>query len=68
MSDFDVDKYRTFYECDEHWELRRAFILKHRDRFSEEEIICLAQVFTNIEFLGCRFVIICFFFYKYVKY
>lgn len=27
----------------------------HRDKFSEEEIVCLARVFTNIEFLGCRY-------------
>ncbi|XP_063705505.1 partner of xrn-2 protein 1-like [Culicoides brevitarsis] len=51
----DVDKYRTFYECDEHWELKRAFMMAHKDRFSEEELVCLAQVFTNIEFMGCKY-------------
>lgn len=27
----------------------------HRDKFSEDEIVCLARVFTNVEFLGCRY-------------
>ncbi|XP_063234179.1 uncharacterized protein LOC134537549 [Bacillus rossius redtenbacheri] len=51
----NVDKYRTEFECDEHWELRRKFLIAHRDKFSEDELVCLAQTFTNIEFLGCRY-------------
>lgn len=27
----------------------------HKDKFSEDETVCLARVFTNIEFLGCRY-------------
>lgn len=27
----------------------------HRDKFTEDEIVCLARVFTNVEFLGCRY-------------
>lgn len=27
----------------------------HRDKFEEDEIVCLARVFTNVEFLGCRY-------------
>ncbi|XP_055598043.1 partner of xrn-2 protein 1-like [Uranotaenia lowii] len=52
---FDVNKYRSFYECDEHWELRKMFMEAHMERFSEDELVCLAQVFTNVEFLGCRY-------------
>ncbi|XP_035784245.1 partner of xrn-2 protein 1-like [Anopheles albimanus] len=52
---FDVEKYKTFYECDEHWELKRSFMEAHKERFPEEEVVCLAQVFTNIELLGCRY-------------
>lgn len=54
-TDWDVDYYKTDYESDEHWELRRAFIEAHKDKFPENELVCLAQVFTNIEFLGCRY-------------
>ena len=27
----------------------------HKDKFSEDEVVCLARVFTNVEFLGCRY-------------
>lgn len=54
-TDWDIDYYKTEYESDEHWELRRAFIEAHKYKFPENELVCLAQVFTNIEFLGCRY-------------
>lgn len=27
----------------------------HKDKFTEDEIVCLARVFTNVELLGCRY-------------
>lgn len=54
-TDWDVNNYKTDYESDEHWELRRAFMEAHKDSFPEDDLVCLAQVFTNIEFLGCRY-------------
>jgi len=53
-TDWDVDQYKTEHESDEHWELRRSFMLAHKEKFPEDQLVCLAQVFTNIEFLGCR--------------
>ncbi|XP_012267761.2 NF-kappa-B-repressing factor isoform X2 [Athalia rosae] len=53
--EWDVEQFKMEHECDEHWELRRRFLLAHKDQFPEEELVCLAQVFTNIEFLGCRY-------------
>jgi hypothetical protein len=53
-TDWDVDQYKTEHESDEHWELRRSFMLAHKDKFPEDRLVCLAQVFTNVEFLGCR--------------
>ncbi|XP_058176970.1 partner of xrn-2 protein 1-like [Anopheles ziemanni] len=52
---FDVEKYKTFYECEEHWELKKMFMETHMERFAEDELVCLAQVFTNIELLGCKY-------------
>ncbi|XP_031849211.1 NF-kappa-B-repressing factor [Nomia melanderi] len=52
---WDVETHKTEHECDEHWELKRKFLLAHKDKFSEDELICLAQVFTNVELLGCRY-------------
>lgn len=54
-TDWDLDYYRTEYESEEHWELRRAFMEKHKESFPEDELVCLAQVFTNVEFLGCKY-------------
>lgn len=53
----DIDSLRTEHESDEQWEVRRNFMEQHKDDFDEDELVTLAQLFTNIEFLGCRFVI-----------
>ncbi|CAG4980607.1 unnamed protein product [Parnassius apollo] len=51
----DVESLRTEHESDEQWEVRRNFMLEHKDSFEEAELVTLAQLFTNIEFLGCRY-------------
>ena len=56
--DWDVEKYKQDHEIDEHWELKKNFLLAYKDRFEEDELVCLAQVFVNIELLGCRYFII----------
>lgn len=50
----DVDSLRSEHESEEQWAVRRSFMLQHKDDFPEDELITLAQLFTNIEFLGCR--------------
>lgn len=35
--------------------LFQAFLESHWDKFEEQEILCLAQVFVNVEFLGCKY-------------
>lgn len=50
----DIDSLRTEHESEEQWEVRRSFMLEHKDDFDEDELITLAQLFTNIEFLGCK--------------
>ncbi|KAL7306319.1 hypothetical protein TKK_0001746 [Trichogramma kaykai] len=55
ITEENVENFKTEHESDEHWELRRKFLLAHKDKFKQEELICLAQVFTNVEFLGCRY-------------
>lgn len=56
--DWDVEKHKQEHECDEHWELRRKFLEAHKDRFPEDQLVCLAQVFTNVELLGCRWTVV----------
>ncbi|KAG0713189.1 Partner of xrn-2 protein 1 [Chionoecetes opilio] len=52
---WDIESYRTAYESIEHWELKQEFMEAHKDRFPEARLICLAQVFVNIELLGCKY-------------
>ncbi|XP_058813382.1 uncharacterized protein LOC131677533 [Topomyia yanbarensis] len=54
-SDWDIDAHRTYYEPTEHWDLRRCFMEKHRHWIPEDELVCLAQVFVNVELLHCRY-------------
>ncbi|XP_072937588.1 uncharacterized protein [Epargyreus clarus] len=52
---WDVDKYKEEHESADQWELRRAFMIKWQNDYSEERLVCLARVFTNMEFMGCRY-------------
>ncbi|XP_055851999.1 uncharacterized protein LOC129916194 [Episyrphus balteatus] len=54
-TNWDVDYYKAEHESEEHWNLRKKFMLVHRHKFTEDEIVCLAQVFTNVEFMGCKY-------------
>lgn len=54
-TNWDIDYYKTDYESDEHWDLRKRFMTVHKEKFPEDELVCLAQVFTNVEFLGCKY-------------
>ncbi|RZF49208.1 hypothetical protein LSTR_LSTR010938 [Laodelphax striatellus] len=54
-TDWDIEKYRSDFDADDHWKLKKSFILAHKDRYPEEKLVCLAQVFYNVEFLGCRY-------------
>lgn len=53
-TDWDIEKYRSPFECDEHWQLRKDFLLAHKNKYPEDRLISLAQVFFNIELLGCK--------------
>jgi len=52
--DWDIESYRNKFEPDEQWELRKKFMETHKDLFSEERVVCLAQVLVNVEFLGTK--------------
>lgn len=54
-TDWDIDSYRSHYEPEEHWELRRRFMECHQNWIAEDDLVCLAQVFVNIELLHCRY-------------
>ncbi|RWS20797.1 CDKN2A-interacting protein-like protein [Leptotrombidium deliense] len=49
INESNVDKFRKRWETDDHWYLRREFILTHCDSFELERLLCLSQLFLNIE-------------------
>lgn len=55
MSSEDIESFRQPWESDEHWFLRKKFLTCHWDKFSLDRLLCLAQVFVNVEFLGCTY-------------
>lgn len=54
-TDWNILSYRSHYEPEEHWELRRRFMESHQNWIPEDELVCLAQVFVNVELLHCRY-------------
>ncbi|XP_076367035.1 partner of xrn-2 protein 1-like isoform X1 [Tachypleus tridentatus] len=54
-SNFDVEMFRQPWESDEHWVMRRDFLLTHSNKLPLNRLLCLAQVFVNVELLGCRY-------------
>jgi hypothetical protein len=52
--DWNVDDCRGDHESDEHWELRRTFMVQNKGRYDKAKILCLGQTFANMEFLGCK--------------
>ncbi|KAM3956145.1 LOW QUALITY PROTEIN: uncharacterized protein ACR2FA_009935 [Aphomia sociella] len=54
-TNWDIDKYKEDHECEDHWNLRRAFMERWKNDYPEERLVCLARVFANMEFMGCRY-------------
>jgi hypothetical protein len=53
--DSGVELLRKSWEIEDHWVLRRDFMLAHKDKFPPERLLCLAQIFVNIETLGVQY-------------
>ncbi|XP_049882596.1 uncharacterized protein LOC126378358 [Pectinophora gossypiella] len=52
---WDINRYREDNESEDHWELRRLFIERWKTVYPEERLLCLAEVFANMEWLGCQY-------------
>ncbi|VDN01502.1 unnamed protein product [Thelazia callipaeda] len=51
----DLNEIRADYESDEHWKLRRMFIERHMMEYPRNRLLCLAQIFCNVNLLGCTY-------------
>lgn len=54
-TDWAVEQYRTKFEPLDHWNLKVEFMEAHKALIEEERLVCLAQVYVNVELLGCRY-------------
>lgn len=52
----DFEQFRKAYESQDHWRLRKSFLIKFWDDFDDEQILLRnAQLFINIEMLECKY-------------
>lgn len=51
----DVETLRGPSELPHHWTLRRQFLLAHKDKFPLDRLICLSNVFVNVECMGVKY-------------
>lgn len=50
-----VEGYRSPYESQTEWELRRGFMIANYHRVKIESLVCLANCYLNVEMYGCRY-------------
>jgi hypothetical protein len=51
----DLEELRKPYELAHHWELRKEFLKIHADKFDPDRLICLSNVFINVECMGLTY-------------
>lgn len=51
----NIEKYRKSYELPHHWKLRKEFLQVHADKFGSDRLICLSNVFVNVECMGLKY-------------
>lgn len=51
----DIEELRKPYELSHHWELRKEFLKIHADKFDHDRLICLSNVFVNVECMGLTY-------------
>ncbi|XP_025419544.1 NF-kappa-B-repressing factor-like [Sipha flava] len=52
---WDIEQYKSEHETEEHWQLRQKFLITHKMKYPENRLVSLAQIFFNVEFLGCSY-------------
>jgi len=51
----NIDDLRKPYELPHHWDLRREFIKIYLDKYEFDRLICLSNLFVNIECMGLSY-------------
>lgn len=48
-----LDSLRVIHESEEQWRMRRMFIERHVADYPKNRLLCLAQIYCNMNLLGC---------------
>lgn len=51
----DIEELRKPYELPHHWALRKEFIQIYQDKYDLDRLICLSNVFVNVECMGLTY-------------
>lgn len=51
----NFDEFRKSYELPHHWQLRKEFLQLYADKFDIDRLICLSNVFVNVECMGLSY-------------
>ena len=51
----NIDELRKPYELSHHWALRKEFIQIYSDKFDLDRLVCLSNVFVNVECMGLTY-------------
>ncbi|KAE9417998.1 hypothetical protein Angca_000016 [Angiostrongylus cantonensis] len=49
----EVDRERKHYESDRTWLIRRTFLRKYWTEVPRDQLLCLSQLFINVNMIGC---------------
>ncbi|KAH7641684.1 partner of xrn-2 protein 1 [Dermatophagoides farinae] len=47
----EIDQYRKHWEIEDHWQMRKSFMLAHYDHIVKDRLLCYAQLYVNIKVL-----------------
>ena len=50
-----IEEYRHKHESKTEWNLRKAFMLTHRDKYPMSRLLCFSACFINYECYGCAY-------------
>lgn len=51
----DFSKFKKPYELPHHWTLREDFLRLHYGKFDEDRLVCLSNIFINVECMGLSY-------------
>lgn len=51
----NIEELRKNYELPHHWALRKEFIQIYQDKYDLDRLVCLSNVFVNVECMGLTY-------------